>query len=846
VGTPSSSPRPKLSWAGAQVHRQVPCLAHACARAAKRAGAGCTATLAWVCLFGLSLVAASPLLAQTGVKATTVVLQRPSAVVAAGNGVFYFAERNRHTVDRVDANGTLTIVAGDGVAGFSGDGSSATSAQLDSPEGVALDASGNLYIADTLNHRVRRVDAATGTITTVAGTGAAGVSGDSGPATAAALRLPSGIAVDAIGTLYIADRGDSRVRRVDATTGTITTIAGDGVQGTLGDGGAATAAELDAPSAVALDAAGHVLIAEKHNGHVRSVDLTTGLITSVATQAAPLSLPLGVSVDGSGAVLAAAAGSQSVQTVSPVATLAGAGVQGFAGDGAQAAAATLDTPSAVAAGPVGTLLTDRGNGRIRLVVADGVILTVAGGGSPTPLVVTLSTPTAPVYGSASVAVSASSGGGALMIEQLGSFPSNQAAQGTKPTVLASGLTLNPPTTTVPLTSLVPGTYQIVAVYDGDAQHLPVLSTPLALTVARASALFDATAAAMLYGQQVPALTGTLTGILPQDAAKVVAVPATVATSTTSPGVYPITAMLTGPAAADYTLSFDPASGSLTISKAPTVVTLALPDAANPTAPQRLVGTAISTTSGTPTGTIRFFDGQNVVGETALNAGVASLPATALPTGANTLTAYYPGDQNFLPSTSAGNTINIGAPTPDFSLTAVSASSTTIQSGSATTFQFDAIPLNGVLTSPITLSVTGLPPLATATFNPASLPPSNTATNFTLTVQTKLSASLRLRQDGVERASNADFASNGPAGSGGRSHQHAWPALALLLLAIPRRRWKSLAACLALLALAGCGNRAVPGSAPVVPVSYLLTVTGTATTSTGAILQHSAIVSLTVQ
>ncbi|TKB72041.1 MAG: hypothetical protein E8D46_15000 [Nitrospira sp.] len=167
---------------------------------------------------------------------------------------------------------TITTVAGTGVAGFSGDTMAATAAQLRNPSGVAVDAAGNLWIADQDNHRIRKVDVATGEITTVAGTVGFGFNGDNKAATAAQLYAPSGVAVNAAGDLWIADLSNDRIRKVDAATGTITTVAGTGVSGALGDNGPATAAQLFNPIGVAVNAAGDLWIADLSNNRIRKVE----------------------------------------------------------------------------------------------------------------------------------------------------------------------------------------------------------------------------------------------------------------------------------------------------------------------------------------------------------------------------------------------------------------------------------------------------------------------------------------------------------------------------------------------------------------------------------------------
>src|SRR3990172_178511 len=151
------------------------------------------------------------------------------------------------------AAGDISTIAGNGTNGFSGDGAAATSAQLYFPYGVAVDGAGNVFIADTFNHRVRRVDAVTGLISPFAGNGTNGFSGDGAAATSAQLNYPIGVAVDGVGNVYIADTYNHRVRRVDAGTGLISTFAGNGAAGFSGDGAAATSAQLNFPEGVAVD-----------------------------------------------------------------------------------------------------------------------------------------------------------------------------------------------------------------------------------------------------------------------------------------------------------------------------------------------------------------------------------------------------------------------------------------------------------------------------------------------------------------------------------------------------------------------------------------------------------------
>ena len=314
------------------------------------------------------------------------------AVDAAGN--LYIVDSSNQRIRKVDAVGTITTVAGNGVTTFSGEGGAATAARLFNPFGVAADAAGNLYIADSSNQRVRKVDAA-GTITTVAGSGVFGFSGDGGAATAAGVN-PYRIAVDAAGNLYIADQGNHRIRRVDAA-GTITTVAGSGAFGFSGDGGAATAARLFNPSGVAVDATGNLYIADTNNQRIRKVH-AGGTITTVAgngtlgfsgdggvATAARLANPFGVAVDAAGNLYVADTSNRRIRKVDAagmITTVAGNGSLGFSGDGGSATTASLGGPSDVAVDAAGNLyIADRGNRRIRQVDAGGTITSVAGNGT---------------------------------------------------------------------------------------------------------------------------------------------------------------------------------------------------------------------------------------------------------------------------------------------------------------------------------------------------------------------------------------------------------------------------------------------------------------------------------
>jgi uncharacterized protein (TIGR03437 family) len=206
-----------------------------------------------------------------GVAATSVALSAPTGIAVDGAGNVYFTEGglNSSRVRKIATNGTISTVAGNGTMGYSGDGGQATSASLNTPSGVAIDTSGNIFIADGGNQRVRKVTPA-GVISTVAGNGTLGYGGDGGPATGAELNVPTGVAVDGSGNLFITDPGNERIRMLSAS-GVISTVAGNGTLGITGDGGAATSAEINSPFGIAVGGAGKVYFSEGGAGSVRVI-----------------------------------------------------------------------------------------------------------------------------------------------------------------------------------------------------------------------------------------------------------------------------------------------------------------------------------------------------------------------------------------------------------------------------------------------------------------------------------------------------------------------------------------------------------------------------------------------
>jgi sugar lactone lactonase YvrE len=299
-------------------------------------------------------------------------LSLPSAVVVDKDGSVYVADTGQRRVHRIDDSGALTTVAGDGGIGYCGDGLSGTAARVAWAAGVAVDPAGNVFYADLELHRVRRVDASSGIVTTVAGDGRAGYDGDGGPATSAALNAPHGVALDAAGQLYFADSDNHRIRRV-RRDGVIETVAGAGTRGFSGDGGPATRARLDDPHGIAFDPSGRLLIADYRNQRVRRVDLVASTIETIAGNGGPVTDEDGVkataagldrvsalAVDRDGSVYLSEIRKPRVRRLDPqtglLHTVAGSGVRGLVSLSGAARSLAFEQPGALALDGDGALL----------------------------------------------------------------------------------------------------------------------------------------------------------------------------------------------------------------------------------------------------------------------------------------------------------------------------------------------------------------------------------------------------------------------------------------------------------------------------------------------------------
>jgi len=332
------------------------------------------------------------------VAATVNQLSDSRGLVVDSAGNIYIANAGLHEIAlATKSTSLLSVFAGNGLpcptpTTSCGDGQAATSAELNFPQGVVRDSLGNLFIADTSNNRIREVAASTGIISTVAGTGTAGFSGDGGAASAATLNLPQALALDSSGNLYIADTGNNVIRKITASAGvisandSISTVAGNGTRCTTapscGDGSAATSALLNTPADVKVDSSGNIYIADQSNFVVREVS-SAGVITTVAgnystgysgdsgaATSAQLNSPQAVAVDSSGNLYIADTGNNVIRRVSggTINTVVGNGMQGYTGDGGSPTGAELNYPDGLTFDTGGVLyIDDAGNRVIRTV-----------------------------------------------------------------------------------------------------------------------------------------------------------------------------------------------------------------------------------------------------------------------------------------------------------------------------------------------------------------------------------------------------------------------------------------------------------------------------------------------
>jgi sugar lactone lactonase YvrE len=430
----------------------------------------------------------------------------PTGVAFDGAGNLYFSDTANNVIWMLSAKtGDLVVAAGNGTGGYAGDGGPAGNAQLYYPQGVAVDSAGNLYIADTANNVIRKVVAGTGLITTVTGNGAGSSprNGDGGLATAARLSSPSGVALDNAGNLYIADTYDDAIRFVSASSGTITTVAGNWSSGFSGDGGPATSASINDPNAVALDGAGNLYISTVADGRIRKVAATTGLISTVAgngnrygnsgdgglATSAEID-PQALTSDSAGNLYFSSwPGSvrEVVASTGLIATVAGNGYLGYSNDGRSATVAEIADPQGISFDAMGNLyVADKGNSRVRRVTPSNTTAKPAFSVTPGS------------YSSVqSVAISDSTQGATIYYTTDGTTPTASSSVYTGPIAVSSSETIGAIATAGGYSASPVATAAYII-------NIPIGTTPIfspsagTYTVAQTVTISDATAGAAIH------------------------------------------------------------------------------------------------------------------------------------------------------------------------------------------------------------------------------------------------------------------------------------------------------------------------------------------------------------
>lgn len=670
-------------------------------------------------------------------KADGLALRLASAIAYDAAGNLYIADAASHRVLEATLGGTLLAVAGTGVQGFAGDGGKALNAELNEPSGLAVGSDGTLYIGDTGNQRIRAVSS-DGVIRTIAGNGTAGFGGDGGSALSAQLRKPSALAVRQDGSLFFCDSANHRIRTIRA--GIISTVVGTGVQGFAGDGGPATQAELDTPEGLAAAEDGRLFLADTHNNRVRLVT-AEGVIRTLAgsgarggtgdgqdAAAATLSGPRGLALLQNGTLLVADAGNQRVRAVAPegvMTPLAGSGTEGRSSDGAMAATASLRGPRAVGVSSFGyPVLADGLNGSIRVLTTQGQLFAPAAIAGERTSQLSLPGAVTTTYGQGAVPVSVTGSVGTAQ----GSLTVADAD------ALVGRISLVNGSGAASLEQLPAGVHSLAVTYLGDGLN-PASQADKNLTVTVAQAPLEATAAAVSlpYGAALPRLAGSLTGVLPQDTGLVEAVFASSDGDMPAVGTHPIGVSLSGVKAANYSVHLGAGSGQLFVTKAGSVATLSAPSVIYAGLVTHFRATVASATQGQPGGLVQLLDGNSVLGQTTLQGGMADFALAVPLAGAHALAVQYAGDGNFFPSTSAAGALNVSV-LPDFAL-AMAVPSATAAAGGSAHFSVVVRGEPGPFSGAVSFSLAGLPAGARVSFSPAQIVPGSASAPVDILIET---------------------------------------------------------------------------------------------------------------
>jgi sugar lactone lactonase YvrE/predicted secreted protein len=634
----------------------------------------------------------------------------PGGVIEDAAGNLFIADTNNNRIRRVDAvTGLMSTIAGTGAPGYNGDGIPATEAEVATPAGLVMDGAGNLYFADTGNHIVRRIDAVTGLISTVAGTpGVQGYGGDGAAATEARLSFPQSVAFDAVGDLVIADTSNNVVRRVDAVTGYISTIAGTGVAGYNGDGQQATAAQLNSPWGVVVGQDGSVYVADLFNNRVRKV-LKSGTISTVAGTgtkafsgddgpgiAAELAQPTALAMDPAGDLFIADSDNNRVREVSAtsgnIVTLSGTDSEQFSGDGGPANMASLYGPDALFFDAKGTLfVADMFHNRVRAISGLKTALVF-----PTMKVGKISAPqpiTVANDGNADLVLAMPG------LENAATDPATTTcAAGASVAAAGScvvGVEFAPTVTGNPVTGMLTVNSNAVTaapLVNLSGEVLSITPTTVALVSSQNPSLLGAavTFTATINNDGGGALSGTVVfydGTTQICSVTVTGSGAACTTSALTLGSHSVTAAYSGDAN-------DAAATSPVLTQVVQQLdALALTATPNPAVvtEQVILTLTITAPTGTPTGAVTFLDGTTAIGAGALTGGVASFKTSTLTPGTHSLTATYAGDGTNAAGKSNAVSLVVQQATTS---TVVATSSATAAVGTAVTFTATVASANG--------------------------------------------------------------------------------------------------------------------------------------------------------
>ncbi len=754
----------------------------------------------------------------------------PSALAYDAAGNLYIADANRHQVLEATLAGRLVVVAGTGTQGFAGDGGAAGGAELNSPQGLAFSPDGTLYIADTGNARIRAVSGTL--ITTFAGNGMQGFAGDGGAAIKASLRAPTALAFDRSGALLVCDSADHRVRRIAGSV--ISTFAGNGLQGFAGDGGPAKLAELDSPFGIAVAPDGRVFVSDTHNHRIRSV-ATDGTITTFAGTGqrgfagdgglapnAQFAAPRGLTFAPGSVLLVADSDNQRVRSIDDrgiISSVAGTLTEGTSVDGATALSAALHSPRAVALSSFGMpAIADIGNGTIRVLTPGQTLYQPAALAPGRASALQPSMPPALAYGT---------GVAMLTVAGPAGLPQGIVSLGEGGATLTSAV-LNSGTAKLDLGSLNAGIHALTISYAGDGLNPGASLSTASLTVTPAPLTASAGTASIPYGAGLPTLTGSLAGVLPQDAGQVTATFAVDPNQLNGVGTYPITVSLSGPKSGNYAVNLAPGSGVLDVTQAGSKTWLSQVPQSYAGMPLRLSANVLPNTAGQPTGSVQFVDGSTVIATAALVHGSASAVYAAPPAGSLSLTARYLGSTNFGPSASLPQVAQVDA-MPDFNLSPNGTTTATVPAGITATYSVLVSAQPSPFTGVVALSASGLPAGATVSFSPVQVVPGTGSATVTVSVVTP-APQAALRPHTVRD-----------------SLVHVSLAGMFACFGIFVRRRRRMASLLSLtLLLCGCGARTVSELGSGLPSqTYRLQIMGTSTNLLGDVVTHSAVVTLTV-